>query len=79
MFSQRSDSLLEKLKNSKIMFWSLELLILATLIFVSTKIDFIFKPIGTFFSTLFAPVLIAGFLYYLLNPIVNLFEKIVIL
>ena len=57
------------------MFWSLELLILATLIFVSTKIDFIFKPIGTFFSTLFAPVLIAGFLYYLLNPIVNLLEK----
>ncbi|MCU7356169.1 AI-2E family transporter [Enterococcus dispar] len=67
--------MLEKLKNSKIMFWSLELLILATLIFVSTKIDFIFKPIGTFFSTLFAPVLIAGFLYYLLNPIVNLLEK----
>ncbi|PAB00507.1 AI-2E family transporter [Enterococcus canintestini] len=67
--------MLDKLKNSKIMFWSLELLILATLIFVSTKIDFIFKPIGTFFSTLFAPVLIAGFLYYLLNPIVNLLEK----
>ena len=66
----------EKLKESKLMFWSLELLILATLVFVSTKIDFIFQPVGTFFSTLFAPVLIAGFLYYLLNPIVNLLTRL---
>ncbi|GCF92352.1 AI-2E family transporter [Enterococcus florum] len=66
----------EKLKNSKLMFWSLELLILATLIFVSSKIDFIFQPIGTFFTTLFAPVLIAGFLYYLLNPLVRLLTKL---
>ncbi len=65
----------EKLRQSKLMFWSLELLIIATLIFVSSKINFVFEPIGTFFSTLFAPVLIAGFLYYILNPIVNLLMK----
>ncbi|MFV0558208.1 MAG: AI-2E family transporter [Enterococcus sp.] len=57
------------------MFWSLELLIVATLIFVATKINFLFQPVGTFFSTLFAPVLIAGFLYYILNPIVRLLMK----
>lgn len=68
--------LFEKLKQSKLMFWSCELLIIATLILVSSKINFIFQPIGTFFSTLFAPVLIAGFLYYLLNPIVKLLMKI---
>lgn len=66
----------EKIKNSKLMFWSLELLILATLIFVSQKLDFLFAPIGTFFSTLFAPILIAGFLFYILNPLVHLLEKI---
>lgn len=66
----------EKLKASKLMYWSVELLVLATLIFVSTKIDFVFKPVGTFFSTLFGPVLIAGFLYYLLNPIVNLLTRV---
>ncbi|EOH87762.1 AI-2E family transporter [Enterococcus pallens] len=66
----------EKLKNSKLMFWSLELLILATLIWVSSRIDFIFQPIGTFFTTLFAPVLIAGFLYYLLNPLVRLLTRL---
>lgn len=62
----------EKIKNSKLMFWSIEILIIATFILVSSKIDFVFKPIGTFFTTLFAPILIAGFLYYLLNPLVNL-------
>lgn len=67
--------MLDKIKNSKLMFWSLELLILATLVFVSTKINFLFAPVGTFFSTLFAPVLVAGFLYYLLNPIVNFLIK----
>ncbi|WP_071131191.1 AI-2E family transporter [Enterococcus timonensis] len=68
--------MLDKVRNSKIMFWSLELLIIATLIFVSQKIDGIFDPIATFFSTLFAPILIAGFLFYVLNPLVNLLEKI---
>ncbi|MBL1229020.1 AI-2E family transporter [Enterococcus sp. BWB1-3] len=66
----------EKLKQSKLMFWSVELLVLATLILVSSKINFIFEPIGTFFSTLFAPVLVAGFLYYVLNPLVNLLMKL---
>ncbi|MEG0627945.1 MAG: AI-2E family transporter [Enterococcus sp.] len=66
----------EKIRNSKLMFWSLEILIIAAFIFVSSKIDFIFQPIGTFFTTLFAPILIAGFLYYLLNPLVNLLMKL---
>lgn len=65
----------EKIKNSKLMFWSVELLVIATLILVSSQIDFVFQPIGTFFTTLFAPILIAGFLYYLLNPLVNLLVK----
>ncbi|MFR9705043.1 AI-2E family transporter, partial [Aeromonas sanarellii] len=46
------------------------------IIFVSTQISFIFKPIGTFVSTLFFPVLISGFLYFLFIPIVRLLEKI---
>ncbi len=65
----------EKLRQSKLMFWSLELLIIAALIMISSEINFIFRTDGTFFSTLFAPVLIAGFLYYLLNPIVKLLMK----
>lgn len=66
----------EKLKNSRLLFWSVEILILATILLVGKKIDFFFTPVATFFSTLFAPILIAGFLYYLLNPLVRLLEKI---
>lgn len=65
----------EKLTRSRVMFWSVELLVIACLIFVSTKISFIFKPISAFFSTLFAPLLIAGFLYYVLDPFVRFLER----
>ncbi|MGX7195383.1 AI-2E family transporter [Enterococcus olivae] len=65
----------ERVKQSKLFFWSLEFLVVATLILVLTKIGFLFQPIATFFTTLFAPVLIAGFLFYLLNPIVELMTK----
>lgn len=65
----------DKFKQSKLFFWSLEALVLVTLVFVLSKVNFLFAPIGTFFSTLFAPVLIAGFLYYLLNPIVLFLMK----
>lgn len=41
--------LFEKLRQSKLMFWSLELLIIAALIMISSEINFIFEPIGTFF------------------------------
>ena len=63
-------------KNSKLMFWTTWLLIVATLIFISSKINFVFQPLTTFVSTLFTPILVAGFLYYLLNPLINLLEKI---
>lgn len=65
----------EKTTKSKLMYWSLEILILAMLIFVSTKINFLFKPIVIFFSTLFLPILIAGFLYYLMNPLIVFLER----
>lgn len=64
-----------RIRDSKLMFWSLELLIIATLIFVGTKINFLFYPIVAMFTTLFAPILVSGFLYYLVNPLVLFLEK----
>ena len=43
----------EKLRQSKLLFWSVELLVLATFVFVLTKVDFLLKPLGVFFSTLY--------------------------
>ncbi|MGX7393853.1 AI-2E family transporter [Carnobacterium mobile] len=63
-------------RKSKLMFWSTWLLVIATLIYMSMKINFVFQPLITFVTTLFTPILVAGFLYYLLNPLINLLEKL---
>lgn len=60
---------------SKLQFWTFELLMIAVFIFVSTKISFMFQPIGIFITTLFFPILIAGFLFFLFNPIVAFLAK----
>lgn len=63
-------------RKKKLMYWSVELLLLFSLILIFTKIQFVFNPVFTFFKTLFAPFLIAGFLFYLLNPLVKVLTKI---
>ncbi len=60
---------------SKLQFWTFELLMIAVLIFVSTKISFLFQPIGIFITTLFFPILISGFLFFMFNPIVTFLAK----
>jgi predicted PurR-regulated permease PerM len=60
---------------SKLHYWLVQILLILTIIFVSTKITFLFKPIGVFFSTIFFPILITGFLFFLLNPIVNFLQR----
>ena len=60
---------------SKLHFWTLEILLILLVIYVSTKISFLFNPIGIFISTLFFPILISGFLFYLLNPILRFMTK----
>lgn len=66
----------EKFKSSKLFFWSFELLIIASLFYVCTQISFVFKPIGIFVDTIFLPLLLSGFIFYLLSPIVKLLEKV---
>ncbi|ANZ68991.1 AI-2E family transporter [Pediococcus claussenii] len=65
-----------KLRNSPLMYWSLEILIVATLVWVCTKIKFLFTPFGTFINTVFTPLILATFLYYMLNPLVKLLMHI---
>jgi predicted PurR-regulated permease PerM len=60
---------------SKTQFWLIQILLILTIIFVSSKITFLFMPIGIFFSTIFFPILITGFLFFLLNPLVNFLER----
>ncbi|MBC1475851.1 AI-2E family transporter [Listeria grandensis] len=64
-----------RFKESKLFFWTLEILALVIILFVLNKMSFLFAPIGTIVSTLFLPIMIAGFLFYLFNPIVLFLEK----
>ncbi|MDT2595581.1 AI-2E family transporter [Enterococcus dongliensis] len=49
------------------------LLLLITLVF--TKVSYLFEPVGQFFAIVGLPVVIAGILYYLMNPVINFLEK----
>lgn len=62
-------------KESKLMFWTIWLLAVALLIYLLQRIDFILNPLVGILTALFMPLLIAGFLFYLLNPIVKLLER----
>lgn len=55
--------------------WTLQILIILTIIFIATKLGFLLQPIGVFVSTLFFPLLISGFLFFIFNPIVTFFQK----
>ncbi|QHM19385.1 hypothetical protein C7M30_03094 [Bacillus subtilis] len=60
---------------SKVHFWTLQILFVLLIIFVATKVSFVFQPFIVFISTLFFPMLIAGILYFIFNPVVRLLEK----
>ena len=64
------------LTKKKFQSWTLQILIIISIIYVSTKITFLFQPIGIFFSTLFFPIIISGFLYFLLNPFVGYLQRL---
>ncbi|MHA8138129.1 AI-2E family transporter [Lactobacillaceae bacterium Scapto_B20] len=66
----------DRLKRSKLLFWSLEILIVVAIVYLCNKISFLFDPIGIFISTIFVPILVAGALFYMLNPIVELLMKV---
>ncbi|MGM8215121.1 AI-2E family transporter [Bacillaceae bacterium W0354] len=51
------------------------IIIVMIIIYLATKIDFIFKPIFVLIQTLFTPIIIAGLLYYLIRPLVDFLAK----
>lgn len=67
---------MQQLKGSRIFFWTIELLAAAALVWVLSQLAFIMNPIGQFISAVFVPLLVSGFLYYLMNPLVELLQKI---
>ena len=56
--------------------YSVGIILVLLIIFLLGKLSFIFTPLLTILGVLFFPLLISGFLYYLLRPIVGLVEKL---
>lgn len=63
------------MNKSKVHFWTIEILLLLLIFYVSTKVSFLFQPLIIFASTLFFPILIAGILFFIFTPVVKLLEK----
>lgn len=45
------------------------------IIYLGTLVDFVFTPFIIFFQTVFAPIVLAGVLFYLFRPIVSLLHR----
>ncbi|WP_071459011.1 AI-2E family transporter [Bacillus massilinigeriensis] len=60
--------------NSKYFRLGYGIIVFLIIVLLASKVDFIFKPLGIFFQTLFLPFLISGVIYYLLRPIVNFLD-----
>ncbi|SFE00592.1 Predicted PurR-regulated permease PerM [Bacillus sp. OV194] len=51
------------------------IIILLVIVLLSSKVEFIFRPVEIIFTTLFFPFLIGGVIFYLLRPIVYYLDR----
>ncbi|MCK8817572.1 AI-2E family transporter [Natroniella sulfidigena] len=51
------------------------ILLLFLIIYVGSLINWVFNPFVVIFETLFIPIILSGFLFYLLRPAVSIMEK----
>lgn len=61
--------------NNKLVTGLMVVLLILLILLVFTKVSDLFKPVAQFIGIVGVPVIISGLLYYLLNPVVNFFEK----
>lgn len=59
-----------------IVFMLLVMILVGVTVYIYSKVSFIFHPIFVILSTIGPPIILAFIAYYLLNPIVNLLEKL---
>lgn len=53
----------------------INILIVFLIIFLFSKISFVFQPVGQILTITLPPVILALILYYLINPLINVLEK----
>ncbi|MFS1248872.1 AI-2E family transporter [Enterococcus lactis] len=64
-----------RFKQSKLFFWTVELVLTIVGVYFILQMPNIFSPILKMLSAIFLPLLVAGFIYYMFDPIVFFLEK----
>ncbi|MGO4545648.1 AI-2E family transporter [Paenibacillus sp. 2TAB23] len=62
-------------RHNRFIRWCITIILMLIIIYLGSRVDFIFKPILSLFSMIIIPLMLAGFFYYLLRPLVNLMER----
>lgn len=73
---KRPTSLMKFIGGPNLIYSLIILILIGITIFIYSKVSFIFHPLIIVFSTIVAPTILAFIAYYLLNPIVDLLEKL---
>ena len=71
----REDKLLAFIGGKFIIYILLIVILLGIAIYLYTEISYIFTPINAIVSSIITPIIVAYVFYYMLNPLVNFFEK----
>lgn len=61
--------------NNQVVTALLVVLLILLIVFLFTKVSYLFAPIWQFLAIVGLPIILAGILYYLMNPVVDYFEK----
>ena len=61
--------------NNQVVTSLLVVLLVLLIVFLFTKVSYLFEPIWQFLAIVGLPIILAGILYYLMNPVVDYLEK----
>ncbi|MEY8445483.1 AI-2E family transporter [Enterococcus ratti] len=61
--------------NNQVVTALLVVLLILLIVFLFTKVSYLFAPIWQFLAIVGLPIILAGILYYLMNPVVDYLEK----
>lgn len=61
--------------NNQVVISLLVVLLVLLIVFLFTKVSYLFEPIWQFLAIVGLPIILAGILYYLMNPVVDYLEK----
>lgn len=72
---QRNTWFYRRFLNNKFTIAMLDILLALLVVYVFTKIAWVFKPVGAFLGIVAPPFVFAGIMYYLFVPLINWLEK----